>query len=122
MFLFFRLKSEIDRKDVESEENLTRLTTKYQNEISDLKYSIQELEMSKKELQTDVNVLKLKESDSESIEELKTSVSQLKSRLELEERKNAALVDENDQLKEDMSYVSLHVICVCGARHSLETL
>jgi len=97
---------EIDRKDLEHDESLTRLNSKHQNEISDLNYHIQELEINKKELQNQINLLKAKQSDVDSIEELRTSVDQLKSRLEQEERKCEALTDENERLKDDLIYVS----------------
>ena len=91
---------------MENEENLTRLTSKFQNEISDFKYTIQELEISKKELQNELNVLKSRQSDEDYVEELKLTVSQLRSRTEQAERKCTDLIGENERLKEDMSTVS----------------
>ncbi|XP_053397279.1 serine/threonine-protein kinase MRCK alpha-like isoform X2 [Mercenaria mercenaria] len=97
-----RLKSEIDRKDLEREETLSRLMSKHQNEFSDLKYQMQELEMSKKDLQNEINLLKVRQNEEESIDELRTSLSQLRSRLEQEERRNISVLEENDRLKEDL--------------------
>lgn len=102
----FRLKAEIDRKDLEREESISRLSSKYQNEFSDLKYHIQELEMSKKELQNEINLFKVKQNEEDSIEELRTSLSQLRNKLEQEERRNYAVIEENDRLKDDQINVS----------------
>ena len=109
MFCFnhSRLKTEIDRKDLELSETVTRLTSKHQNEISDLKYSIQEVEIGKKELQNELNVYKSKISgDEDSVEELQNKLSQMKLRCEQAERKCSELIEENDRLTEDMSSVS----------------
>ena len=104
----FRLKTEIDRKDLELSETVTRLTSKHQNEIGDLKYSIQEVEIGKKELQNELNVYKSKLSgDEDSVEELQNKLSQMKLRCEQAERKCSELIEENERLSEDMSSVSI---------------
>ena len=108
IFSFFsRLKTDIDRKDLELSETVTRLTSKHQNETSDLKYLLQETELSKKELQNELNVYKSKLSgDEESVDELSNKLSQMKLRCEQAERKCSDLIEENERLTEDMSSVS----------------
>lgn len=99
-----RLKTDIDRKDLELSETVTRLTSKHQNETSDLKYLLQETELSKKELQNELNVYKSKLSgDEESVDELSNKLSQMKLRCEQAERKCSDLIEENERLTEDMS-------------------
>lgn len=110
MLLFFRLKSEIDRKDLEREENISRLTAKYQSEISDYKYSVQELEMNKKDLQNQINMLKAKETEQESVDDIRTQNNQFKSRIEQMERTITASTEENERLKDDLGYVSKTVV------------
>ncbi|XP_060574804.1 serine/threonine-protein kinase MRCK alpha-like isoform X2 [Ruditapes philippinarum] len=97
-----RLKSEIDRKDLEREDSMLRMTSKHQTEISDLKYQLQELEMSKKDLQNEINLLKARQSEEDSIEELRTNISQLRIKLEQEERRCEVVLEENDRLKDDL--------------------
>ncbi|KAL4238234.1 hypothetical protein ACF0H5_002946 [Mactra antiquata] len=116
-----RLKTEIDRKDLEREETLTRMSSKYQNELSDLRYQIQELDMSKKDLQNEINLLKVKQSDEESLEELKTSISQLRSRLEQEERRSTSLMEENEHLKDDLIYDRSNLEAVKKEKNQLES-
>lgn len=105
--LIFRLKTEIDRKDLEREENISRLTAKHQSEISDFNYSIQELEMNKKDLQNQINMLKAKQTEHDSLDDIRMQNSQYKSRIEQIERTNTTLNEENERLKEELSYVSI---------------
>ena len=96
---------------------MTRLTSKHQNETGDLKYLLQESELSKKELQNELNVYKSKLSgDEDSVEELQNKLSQMKLRCEQAERKCSDLIEENERLTEDMSSVSnlLAVLNFCG--------
>jgi chromosome segregation ATPase len=86
---------------------MLRMTSKHQTEISDLKYQLQELEMSKKDLQNEINLLKARQSEEDSIEELRTNISQLRTKLEQEERRCEVVLEENDRLKDDLLLVSL---------------
>ena len=83
------------------------MTSKHQNEISDLKYHIQELEMSRKDLQNEINLLKARQNEEDSIEELRTSLSQLRVKYEQEERRCIGVLEENERLKDDLLMVSL---------------
>ena len=113
--LFFRLKTEVDRKELELSETVSRLTSKHQNETSDLKYLLQESDLSKKELQNELNVYKSKLSgDEDSVDELQNKLSQMKLRCEQAERKCSDLIEENERLSEDMSSVSVSVLDFCS--------
>ena len=107
----FRLKSEIDRKDLEREESISRLSAKHQSELSDLKYLVQELEMNKKDLQNQINMFKAKQTEQESLDDIRTQNNQFKARLEQIDRANSGLTEENDRLKDELSYVSITVKC-----------
>lgn len=83
------------------------MTAKHQSEISDFKYSIQELEMNKKDLQNQINMLKAKQTEHDSLDDIRTQNIQYKSRIEQIERTNTSLNEENERLKEELSYVSI---------------
>ena len=105
------MKSEIDRKDLEREESISRLSAKHQSELSDLKYLVQELEMNKKDLQNQINMFKAKQTEQESLDDIRTQNNQFKARLEQIDRANSGLTEENDRLKDELSYVSITVKC-----------
>ncbi|XP_052766310.1 serine/threonine-protein kinase MRCK alpha-like isoform X3 [Mya arenaria] len=115
-----RLKTEIDRKDLEREESMNRLTSKHQNEISDLKYLVQELEINKKELQNQISLFKAKQSDEESIEDLRTSLHHLQSRLDQEERNSASLKEDNERLRDDLTYNQTTMESLMAEKSQLE--
>ena len=93
---------------------MSRLTSKHQNETSDLKYLLQESDLSKKELQNELNVYKSKLSgDEDSVDELQNKLSQMKLRCEQAERKCSDLIEENERLSEDMSSVSEVLLNFC---------
>ncbi|XP_052270982.1 serine/threonine-protein kinase MRCK alpha-like isoform X3 [Dreissena polymorpha] len=115
-----RLKVEINKKDLEHGESVSRLTTKHQNELSDLNYTVQELELSKKDLMNQINQLKAQQSEEDSIEELRTSLTQLKSRFEQEERSNETFKEENDRLRDEMNNMQSTLDFVAREKSQLE--
>ena len=67
--------------------------------------------MNKKDLQNQINMFKAKQTEQESLDDIRTQNNQFKARLEQIDRANSGLTEENDRLKDELSYVSITVKC-----------
>ncbi|XP_052697457.1 serine/threonine-protein kinase MRCK alpha-like isoform X3 [Crassostrea angulata] len=99
-----RLKTELDRKSVEAEESLARLTAKLQAEMKDLKFHLSEAENRNKDLKHESSMLKEKLNNQLSIEDLSNQIQRLKLQSEHSEREKLQVNDENERLKEEISF------------------
>ncbi|CAG2186869.1 CDC42BP [Mytilus edulis] len=98
-----RLKSQLEKTKVEKEEKVSRVTSKYQSEISDLKFSLSEHEHKDKELRKEILTLKDKLKNNVSEDEVASRIQRLKLQLEHSERQHALIGEENDRLKDEIS-------------------
>lgn len=74
--------------------------------MSDIKYMVQELEMNKKDLLNQINMYKAKQTEHESLDDIRNQNISFKSRIEQMERTLAEVLEENERLKDELSYVS----------------
>ncbi|XP_052058877.1 serine/threonine-protein kinase MRCK alpha-like isoform X2 [Mytilus californianus] len=98
-----RLKSQLEKTKVDKEETVSRVTSKYQSEISDLKFSLSEHEHKDKELRKEILTLKDKLKNNVSEDEVASRIQRLKLQLEHSERQHALIGEENERLKEEIS-------------------
>ncbi|CAC5362233.1 CDC42BP [Mytilus coruscus] len=98
-----RLKSQLEKTKVDKEETVSRVTSKYQSEISDLKFSLSEHEHKDKELRKEILTLKDKLKNNVSEDEVASRIQRLKLQLEHSERQHALIGEENERLKDEIS-------------------
>ncbi|XP_046364774.1 serine/threonine-protein kinase MRCK alpha-like isoform X1 [Haliotis rufescens] len=96
-----RLKAEVERKDVEREEELARASSKYSTELSDIKYHLKESEAKRSELQHDMTSLKSKVSP-QLVDDLKEQLHKSKQRAEMHEQRSKAFSNEVERLKDEV--------------------
>ncbi|XP_048738047.2 serine/threonine-protein kinase MRCK alpha-like isoform X4 [Ostrea edulis] len=99
-----RLKTELDRKSVETEETVARLSTKHQTEMKDLQFHMSEIENRNRDLKYETSALKEKLNNQVSIEDLSNQIQRLKLQSEHSERERSQVIDENDRLKEEITF------------------
>ena len=116
IFTDLRLKTLVEKIKGENEEETSRLTKKYQSEISDLKFSLSELEQKDKELKKEILTLKDKLKNNVSEDEVQSRIHRLKLQLEHSERQYTLIGEENDRLKDELSSVSSGVILLIKFR------
>ena len=103
---FYRLKSELERKDLESEERRTRMSSKYQNEISDLQFQVSELEHKNRDLYKEFSSMKDKVNNQVSVEDLQSQLQRVRLQSEHSEREYSVIREDNERLREELSFVS----------------
>ncbi|XP_078315965.1 serine/threonine-protein kinase MRCK alpha-like isoform X3 [Crassostrea virginica] len=99
-----RLKTELDRKSVELEETVARLTSKLQTEVQDVKFHLTEAEGRYADLKKENVALKDRLNNQVSVEDLSNQIQRLKLQSEHTERERSQVTDENDRLKEEISF------------------
>ncbi|KAJ8309235.1 hypothetical protein KUTeg_014109 [Tegillarca granosa] len=99
-----RLKGEIERKELEHEEKISRLNTKNQSDMSELSYQLSELDNKNKEMHKEMTLLKDKLSKQVSIDDLQNQLHRLKLQSEHSQTEYTVIKDENEKLKEELNF------------------
>ncbi|XP_061167122.1 serine/threonine-protein kinase MRCK alpha-like isoform X2 [Saccostrea echinata] len=115
-----RLKTELDRKSVEVEETISRLTSKHHAEIKDKQFHLSEAENRNKDLKRENSALKEKLNNQVSIEDLSNQIQRLKLQSEHSERERSQVNDENERLKEEISFQQSTMNDVVKEKNQLE--
>ena len=91
---------------MELEETVARLTSKLQAEVQDVKFHLTEAEGRYADLKKENAALKDRLNNQVSVEDLSNQIQRLKLQSEHTERERSQVTDENDRLKEEISFVS----------------
>lgn len=86
---------------------MARLSTKHQTEMKDLQFHMSEIENRNRDLKYETSALKEKLNNQVSIEDLSNQIQRLKLQSEHSERERSQVIDENDRLKEEITFVSI---------------
>ncbi|XP_069117855.1 serine/threonine-protein kinase MRCK alpha-like isoform X2 [Argopecten irradians] len=115
-----RLKTEIERKEVEQEEKLARMLSKHQTELSDKQYLMSELELKTKEITKENVTLKQKLSNQASVDELQAELQRLKLQSDHSGREQSVMQEENSRLKEELAFQESALNSLVQEKNSLE--
>ncbi|KAK3093861.1 hypothetical protein FSP39_021152 [Pinctada imbricata] len=115
-----RLKAELERKDEDFEERRTRLTSKYQNEIGDLHFQISDLETKNRDLHKEVLSMKDKVNNQVAVEDLQNQLQRVRLQSEHSEREYSVIREENERLREEMSFQQSAMNNVVKEKNQLE--
>ncbi|KAH9523079.1 Serine/threonine-protein kinase MRCK alpha, partial [Bulinus truncatus] len=96
-----RLKAELEKKETENEEVVSRLTSKHATELKELQFQMQENETKRSELAEEILKLQSKLTEQLNAKELQEQLMQWKEQNENAENKIKALVEENEKLSEE---------------------
>ncbi|KAL3874670.1 hypothetical protein ACJMK2_037651 [Sinanodonta woodiana] len=114
-----RLKAELEKKDVELEQQ-SRLNTKFQNEVKELQYQINEGESNRRDLLLKLNMVKGKINDQESMEELQSCVKKYQAQATHAKEELKALAEEYEKQREELSAKHTFLENVMKEKLSLE--
>ncbi|KAL5008245.1 hypothetical protein ScPMuIL_013826 [Solemya velum] len=94
-----RLKTDLERKDVEIEETVSRLTSRHQVELSDLHCQLRDNDSKQREFIKEITVLRDKVDQQPRIEELENTLKKLRATAD---REKSTLAEENENLKDQI--------------------
>lgn len=114
MCFFFRLKAELEKKETENEELLSRMTSKHASELKEFQYQLMENETKRSEQALEIQKLQAKLTEQLNAKELQEQLTLAKGQIEIDESKIKSLIEENEKLTEESIAVSFsNVFLVC---------
>ncbi|KAL8615672.1 hypothetical protein ACOMHN_034822 [Nucella lapillus] len=96
-----RLKKELEKKDVELDESIDKLTSQHSQDVGELKYKAQEAESKRAESLAELERLRSQLSSQTALHDLKDQLSHLETQLSNSSRRNRDLQEDNERLQEE---------------------
>ena len=108
-----RLRKEMERKDVEADGNIDRLTALHSHEVGQLKYSLSDTTGRLTETEAEVERLRSQLSVQLEEDDVRDHVYQLQEQLDLLSQRHQLVSEENERLSELNESVSQGGLCGC---------
>ncbi|KAI8784639.1 serine/threonine-protein kinase MRCK alpha [Biomphalaria glabrata] len=96
-----KLKAELEKKETENEELLSRMTSKHASELKEFQYQLMENETKRSEQALEIQKLQAKLTEQLNAKELQEQLTLAKGQIEIDESKIKSLIEENEKLTEE---------------------
>ncbi|XP_035826923.1 serine/threonine-protein kinase MRCK alpha isoform X4 [Aplysia californica] len=115
-----RLKAEIEKKESEHEDRVSRLSSKHGCELNEVKFQLKDTETKRSDLADEVARMQAKLTEQQNSKELQEQISTLQQQIETSDHKVKALTEDNERMQEESSSQSNRIDSLMRERSQME--